>query len=317
MTGDGEASGQRGSRVSLVAPLARMLPCPRIADMEQGTTVLRLTAFASDPSGGNPAGVVLDASALSTSEMQQIATDIGYAETAFVTRPPTSFVPSRVGIRYFSPTAEVPFCGHATIATAVALADRGDAKTFLFETSVGEVKIETQRTAAGTMASFTSVEPRVESMEEAVLQRLMTLLGIVAADLHPHYPPRLAFGGNIHPVIVFAERSAFDSFTFDPDAMRALMDERGWAGTVTTLYAISPLEFEARNLFPVGTMSEDPATGSAAASVGGYLRALRLVEVPARITIHQGRHIGRPSILAVDIPTTGGIVVSGTASVIE
>ncbi|WP_376770174.1 PhzF family phenazine biosynthesis protein [Arthrobacter terrae] len=76
-------------------------------------------------------------------------------------RPPTSFAPSSVGIRYFSPTAEVPFCGHATIATAVALADRGEAKTFLFETPIGEVKIETQRTAAGTMASFTSVEPRV------------------------------------------------------------------------------------------------------------------------------------------------------------
>ncbi|MCY0906174.1 PhzF family phenazine biosynthesis protein [Arthrobacter sp. H14-L1] len=285
--------------------------------MDQGTTVLRLTAFASEPSGGNPAGVVLDASALSTSQMQQIATDIGYAETAFVTRPATPAEPCRVGIRYFSPTAEVPFCGHATIATAVALANRGEAKTYLFETPIGEVKIETHPTAAGTIASFTSVEPRVESMEEPVLQRLMTLLGIVAADLHPHYPPRLSFAGNIHPVIVFAQRSAFDSFTFDPDGMRALMDERGWSGTVTTLYAITSLEFEARNLFPVGTMSEDPATGSAAASVGGYLRALRLVNVPVRITIRQGRHIGRPSILTVDIPATGGIVVSGTASVIH
>ncbi|WP_312875777.1 PhzF family phenazine biosynthesis protein [Arthrobacter terrae] len=150
-----------------------------------------------------------------------------------------------------------------------------------------------------------------------MLQRLMELLGIVAADLLPHYPPRLSFVGNIHPVIVFAERSAFDGFTFDPDAMRALMDEQGWAGTVTTLYTLSPVEFEARNLFPVGTMSEDPATGSAAASVGGYLRALRLVEAPVRITIYQGRHFGRPSILAVDIPRTGGIVVSGTASIIQ
>lgn len=285
--------------------------------MDNGTTVLRLTAFAAEPSGGNPAGVMLDADALSTSEMQQIATEIGYAETAFITGQPTPSEPSRVGIRYFSPTAEVPFCGHATIATAVVLADRGEAKTFLFETPIGEVEIETQRTAAGTIASFTSVEPRVEVMGDGALERLLTLLGVQAADLHPAYPPRLSFAGNIHPVIVFAERPAFDSFTFDPDAMRALMDEQGWAGTVTTLYAISAVKFEARNLFPVGTMSEDPATGSAAAAVGGYLRALRMVDVPVRITILQGRHVGRPSILVVDIPATGGIVVSGTASVIQ
>ena len=285
--------------------------------MENDTAVLRLTAFASEPSGGNPAGVVLDASSLSKPEMQRIATEVGYAETAFVTQPPTLLAPSRVGIRYFSPTAEVPFCGHATIATAVALADRTQAEIFFFETPIGEVKIETKRTASGIMASFTSVEPRVELMDLSVLQRLTTLLGADDASLHPHYPPRLSFAGNIHPVVVFAERAAFDNFIFDPDAMRALMDEQGWAGTVTTLYAMNSLEFEARNLFPVGTMSEDPATGSAAAAVGGYLRALGLVDVPTRITIHQGRHIGRPSILAVDIPPVGGIIVSGTASVIE
>ena len=63
-------------------------------------------------------------------------------------------------------------------------------------------------------------------------------------------------------------------------------------------------------------MNEDPATGSAAASVGGYLRALALVDPPAQVIIHQGRHVGRPSLLTVDIPPTGGIVVSGTATVV-
>ena len=93
--------------------------------------------------------------------------------------------------------------------------------------------------------------------------------------------------------------------------MRALMDAQGWPGTVVTLVPTGAAEFEARNLFPVGTMSEDPATGSAAASVGGYLRALGIA--PDRVLIHQGAHVGRPSLLTVDIPPTGGIIVSGTA----
>jgi len=112
-------------------------------------------------------------------------------------------------------------------------------------------------------------------------------------------------------VLVFADRETFDTFAYDPAAMRALMDAEGWTGTVTTLFAVGDAEFEARNIFPVGTMDEDPATGSAAASVGGYLRTLGLA--PDRIVIHQGAHVGRPSLLTVDIPPTGGIIVSGTA----
>ena len=76
--------------------------------MSQMTDVLRYVAFSDRPDGGNPAGVVLDAAGLSDAEMLRIAADLGYSETAFV---------DGEDIRYFSPLAEVPFCGHATIAT--------------------------------------------------------------------------------------------------------------------------------------------------------------------------------------------------------
>ena len=284
--------------------------------MSDGTPVLRMTAFAADPAGGNPAGVVLDARSLPDAQMQQIAADVGYAETAFIVKLPTPSEPTRYVMRYFSPTAEVPFCGHATVATAVALADRGAGEEFVFETPAGDLVINTTRTAAGTIASFTSIEPQVDPIENTVRRDLMALLGINDTDLDPAYPPRLSTAGNTHPIIVLWDRSTFDTFTFEPAAMRRLMDEQGWKGTVTILHARSGAEFEARNPFPVGSMDEDPATGSAAAAVGGYLRALGLVESPARVTIHQGRHVGRPSVLTVDIPATGGIVVSGTATVI-
>ncbi len=71
--------------------------------------------------------------------------------------------------------------------------------------------------------------------------------------------------------------------------------------------------FHARNPFPVGGVVEDPATGAAAAALGGYLRDAGLVRAPARISIRQGEAMGRPSLLAVEIPEHGGIIVTGTA----
>ncbi|QYF72452.1 PhzF family phenazine biosynthesis protein [Cryobacterium sp. PAMC25264] len=281
--------------------------------------VLRLAAF-TDPArsdasaGGNPAGVVLDASALDDAAMQVIAAEVGYAETAFVTERSVGGDPRHSRLRYFSPVAEVPFCGHATVATAVALARRDGVGALTFETSVGSITIQTRATDAGLTASFTSVDPQVRPIAPEVLARLLELLGATPSSLHPGYPPRLAFAGNWHPVLVFLSPAEFDAFSFDPAGMRALMDEQGWAGTVTTLSVLGDTEFEARNLFPVGTLTEDPATGSAAASVGGYLRELGLVRPPTRVVIHQGRHVSRPSLLLVDVPATGGIVVSGGAT---
>ncbi|MRG60071.1 PhzF family phenazine biosynthesis isomerase [Agromyces sp. CFH 90414] len=296
--------------------------------------ILHYAAFTRDPDGGNPAGVVLDASGLDDAAMQRIAAEVDYAETAFLTGGGAG---GARGIRYFSPIAEVPFCGHATIATAVVLAEREGAGRFRFATGVGEVVIDTvamtDASTSGILASFTSVEPRVEPIADDVLARLLDLLGLGAADLDHRYPPRIAYAGNRHPVLVVAEASVFDAFTFDPVAVRELMDAEGWAGTVSVLHplgdgagdgaardgagdgdgAARDGEWEARNLFPVGRIVEDPATGSAAASFGGYLRELALVQPPAHVRIRQGRHVGRPSVLDVRIPEVGGIVVSGTA----
>jgi PhzF family phenazine biosynthesis protein len=288
--------------------------------------ILRLTAFAAEPGGGNPAGVVLDASALSDAEMQAIAIEVAYPETAFVVDPGVEGDDRHVRMRYFSPGAEVPFCGHATIATAVALAERRGVGRFTLETNVGPLVVETaSHTGTGSgpdsgriTASFTSVEPTVRDLDDEVADRLLSLLGLQRSDLDERWPLRESFAGNRHPVVAVREQAAFDAFTFDPAALRALMDEQGWAGTATVVHDhgfddAGHLHVEARNLFPVGDITEDPATGSAAASLGGYLRALGLIAPPARILIRQGHHVGAPSLLTVDVPATGGISVTGTA----
>src|SRR4051794_5968072 len=103
------------------------------------TAVLRYTAFADDPAGGNPAGVVLDAGALDDAAMLALAAEVGYSETAFVTRDRGD---GALDVRYFSPLAEVPFCGHATIATGVAWAERHGAGRLALRTVAGEVVVD-------------------------------------------------------------------------------------------------------------------------------------------------------------------------------
>lgn len=281
------------------------------------TEVLRYTAFSAKPDGGNPAGVVLSAGELDGAAMQRIAADVDFAETAFVTGVADG---GELTVRYFSPIAEVPFCGHATIATAVALAERGragDDGTITFRTSVGPITITTSRDDAGTRAAFTSIPPSVTPLPDGDLAAILTLLGLAAGDLDPELPPRIANAGNPHPVIVLSARATFDAFGFDPDAVRALMDDRGWPGTITVAHRAEAARFIARNLFPVGRITEDPATGSAAAAFGAYLRDLGAIPVPSRVTIAQGAHVGRPGVLTVDIPVVGGIVVSGHAVAID
>lgn len=279
--------------------------------MENTPEVLRYTAFSTTPDGGNPAGLVLDARHLDDAGMLAVAAAVGYAETAFVTEPGLGGDPRRSRVRYFSPIAEVPFCGHATIALAVALSARDGAGSFTFDTPVGPV--ETAGDGDDITASFTGVEPQLAVFDDDILADLLGLLGVGLTDLDPAYPPRIAYSGNWHPVLVVADSTLFDSFAFDPQTVRQLMDAQGWAATVAVLHRIADGEFEARNLFPVGAITEDPATGAAAAAVGAYLRILGLVEPPSRVLIHQGRHVGRPSLLTVDIPAAGGIVVSGRA----
>lgn len=273
--------------------------------------ILRLAAFADDPAGGNPAGVVLDAHGLDDAAMQLIAADVGFAETAFV----TGREDARFAIRYFSPIAEVPFCGHATIATAIALVEQGivDVGELAFETSAGPVIIETTRIGERIRAGFTSVEPRIAPMSDAMRDELLALIGITSNDLDPSAPAAIVYAGNEHPLLVISDGAVFDSFTFDPRSARELMDAHGWPATIIVLHAPSIDQIRARNIFPVGTITEDPPTGSAAAAVGAYLRSRALVTPPTTFTIRQGDHVGRPSQLTVNVPPTGGITVSGMA----
>jgi PhzF family phenazine biosynthesis protein len=275
------------------------------------TEILRLAAFTDIPEGGNPAGVVLDATGLDDTTMQAIAADVGYSETAFLTGVGADHT---YDVRYFSPAAEVPFCGHATIATAVALAQRDGAGDLILTTKAGPVAVRTQTDGEDITATLTSVAPHLAPPPtDEELAVALAALRWSAADLDPALPPRIAYAGARHLILSARTRARLADLDYDFDALKTYMLERDLV-TVDLVFREDATTFHARNPFPVGGVVEDPATGAAAAAFGAYLRALDLVTPPARVTIHQGDDMGRPSLLLVDLDAgDGGIHVTGRA----
>lgn len=274
--------------------------------------VLRYAAFTDSPAGGNPAGVVLDASGLDDRGMLEIARTVGYSETAFlVARAGT---PADYDVRYFSPESEVPFCGHATIAAAVALAQRGAPTDLVLHVSAGTVAVRAGRAPDGVMtAALTSVQPRLEQATGELLAEALAALNWRTAELDARLPPRIAYAGARHLILGAATRERLAALDYDFDRLRRLMLAADLT-TVALVWRERRDRFHARNPFPVGGVYEDPATGAAAAALGGYLRALELVTAPARVTVLQGADMGRPSLLTVDIPPgDGGVTVTGGA----
>ena len=275
--------------------------------------VLRYAAFTADGAGGNPAGVALDAAGWDDATRLAVAADVGFSETAFVEPLARD---GEYEVRYFSPRAEVAFCGHATIATAVALAERRGPGELLFHTAAGPVPVRTQETAAGYTATLTSVPTTTRAAEAGELDAALAALRWERGDLDPRYPAHVAHAGNHHLVLAAATRARLRELDYDYDALDVLMQERRWT-TVHLVHAHSPVSFSARDPFPPGGVREDPATGAAAAAFGGYLRHLGLVDLPARITLLQGEDMGRPSRLVVDLTEEDDRVrVTGTAAAV-
>ncbi|MFF5358176.1 PhzF family phenazine biosynthesis isomerase [Streptomyces scabiei] len=262
--------------------------------------VLRYAAFTDDPAGGNPAGVVLDASGLDDAAMLAVAAEVGYSETAFVTAADEAA--RRFRVRYFSPLAEVAFCGHATVALAVALAERLGPGEVLFDTLAGEIPVATSVDASDGTARATLTSVPADSRPATAPERDAALeaLGWSDGDLDPALPPHVAFGGVRHLVLAAGSRARLADLAYDFDALADVMRRHDWT-TVHLVWRESPDRFHARDPFPVGGVVEDPATGAAAAAFGGYLRALGLVTAPATVTIRQGEDMGRPSDLRLDV----------------
>jgi PhzF family phenazine biosynthesis protein len=280
------------------------------------TEVLRYAAFTMDGRGGNPAGLVLDAGGLDAMQMQVLAANVGYSETAFLVERPDK--PNVYDVRYFAPQQEIPFCGHATIAAAVALVERTPADELIFHTPAGFVSVATSVNEDGELvAEMTSVAPRTAEPDPELVSAALQALRWSAADLDPEYPVLLANAGSEHLVLVTKTRKRLAELDYDFNALAKLMRNHALV-TLQLIWPESKKRYHSRNPFAGSGVVEDPATGAAAAAFGGYLRELGKIGEAAAFTIIQGVDMGRPSKIEVSvIGGEPGVRVTGAAHRID
>lgn len=275
------------------------------------TEILRLAAFSNGSAGGNPAGVVVGETLPSAPGMQRIAALVGYSETVFAAHEGDGW-----RVRYFSPEDEVAFCGHATIALGSVLAERFGDGLFSLELNSGRISVEASGAGGATRATLTSPPTRSAPADPALVQAALDLFALAPADLDPALPPALAHAGNDHLILALRDRATLARMTYDLLDGAGLMRRHGLT-TIDLVWIETPRRFHSRNAFAVGGVLEDPATGAAAAALGGYLRDVGWAHGGV-IDIVQGEDMGARSSLRAEIGETPGegVRVSGTTRLI-
>lgn len=278
----------------------------------QRDDILRIAAFADGATGGNPAGVWLGDAMPDASTMQRLAAQVGFSETVFA-------VPAGEGwrARYFSPEAEVPFCGHATIALGAALAQRFGDGVYPLALNAASITVEGRRQGNGVAAALQSPPTRSSPAPAALVDEALALFGYARADIDPRIPPALAHAGADHLVLALATRELLAAMRYDLAQGRAWMNANGLV-TVVLAWAETAQRFHTRNPFAAGGVYEDPATGAGTAALAGYLRDLGWPH-GGHIDVVQGEDMGMRSRLAGDIgPVPGSSIrVSGSARFME
>ena len=269
--------------------------------------ILKIAAFSHNNEGGNPAGVVLGDEMPADEVMLQVAADVGYSETAFLTP-----VEGGWRVRYFSPEREVPFCGHATIASGAVLGEQsgvGEYRLFLNE---GEISISVEADESNFRVALQAPRTWSETAPQELVDTILGLFHLSHADLNPDFPTSIAFAGARHLIVVLNDRNTLANMGYDFDAVKSIMLERDWI-TISLLYNESDTLFHSRNAFAFGGLVEDPATGAAAAALAGYLRDIDW-QGEDKFKILQGFDMGTPSRLLVEYSPTKGasVTVGGT-----
>jgi PhzF family phenazine biosynthesis protein len=273
-------------------------------------SIQRIAAFSDGDQGGNPAGVWIGAQLPTEGQMQRLAREVGFSETAFAAR-----LPDEAGfrVRYFAPETEVPFCGHATIALGAALAREYGDGVYPLTLNAASITVEGRREGEQVAASLQSPPTWSRPADPQLVEQALALFGYRAADLDPRLPPGLAHAGANHLVLGLASRALLAGMRYDLEAGRALMQAHGLT-TIVLAWAETPQLFHTRNPFAVGGVYEDPATGAGTAALAGYLRDLGWPHGGA-IDVVQGEDMGMRSRLHAEIPAAPGssIRVSGSA----
>ncbi len=280
--------------------------------------------------GGNPLAVFPQAQGLNPQQMQQVAKEFNYSETVFVF--PSQTPQATRQLRIFTPRAELPFAGHPTVGTAYILGAIGDiplqgeVTTVIFAEGVGLVPVKIYAKAGKPCSSeLTAAQMPEFSLDVPSISDLAVMLSLNPSDfLDGKNLPQAVSCGVPFLLLPLRTREVLGRIRLRREIWQSLL-ESAWASSVyvfcyQSIQAGSDLQLAARMFAPGLGIAEDPATGSAATALAGYLGIRHsLSDGKLRWVVEQGVEMGRPSLLQVEADKKKGIITEirvGGASVL-
>jgi len=273
------------------------------------TEVHLIDAFTTIPNQGNRAGVVLDADDLTPTDMQAIAKQVNVSETAFVLQ--SSSPDYDLEVRYFTPTKEVPICGHATIATHFLRATLAQlpAMTLRVKTGAGILPVDISATDGRYTIIMTQGPFQIDPpLSIRMATRIREALGLSTDDCEPTFPIQIVSTGHSKVMVPLTSRSRLNELTPNFDQLAQISPDINCFGYyVFTLDSPTPGTVLSGRMFaPAIGILEDPVTGNANGPAGGYLYhhgRLRELEKDGLIVYRalQGEAMGKPGIVEVRI----------------
>ena len=280
-----------------------------------------LDVFTDTPFAGNPLAVVVDCDGLSAAAMQAIAGEFNRSETVFVLDPADPMNTAR--LRIFTPTRELPFAGHPTIGAAVLIAQLrapemlgGAGLGIVIEEPIGVISCTARRPKGqATQASF--VLPNLPEYlgEPHDAGAIAAALGLNPADIgFDEHRPTVWSAGNPFTFVPVASMEAIARACPDATLFPAAFDGTCPAAFLYTKEVVRDgSHVRARMFAPALGISEDPATGSAAAAFAGVAALFEQPEDGDHLLIiEQGFEMGRPSIIHLRIQIEGGALVGAS-----
>lgn len=247
--------------------------------------------FTDTAFGGNQLAVFPNARGITEDKLQSIARAFNYSEVTFVYPPNDPNHAARV--RIFTPTSEIGFAGHPIIGTTLALFDLGYPPVMTLELGVGPIPCVVK----DSLASFTTSAPlEIIAEPDAALVARALAVPMAAVKTTTH-PPTQASLGLPFVLVELQSRSDLSACMADLSAIREGA-KRYPAGLDFALFAYvrDGDTVHSRMFAPLDNITEDPATGSASATLAALLT--QILDAPQRLTFHQGEDMGRPSKIA-------------------